>query len=116
MEKNWSINLCRSNKKIQLTSLLNVNIPDLPINKIEGFEVTRLGSRHHAEATIKSTDPRGLPIYWVGPPGSEQDAGPGSDFNAINKNKVSITPLKIDITDYQNLYSINDKLNKFSLD
>lgn len=89
--------------------ILNVNIPDLPYEKICGFEVTRLGTRHGAEPTIKSTDPRGREIYWVGPPGKQADAGPGTDFYAVSQNKVSITPLKIDITDY----SVADELKSW---
>ncbi len=83
--------------------ILNVNVPDIPLHVLQGMEVTRLGTRHSAEPTIKQHDPRGHPIYWVGPPGAEQDAGPGSDFYAINSGKVSITPLKIDLTHYDSL-------------
>ncbi len=79
---------------------LNVNIPDVPYDELQGFEVTRLGTRHSAEPTIKSEDPRGREIYWVGPPGKQADAGPGTDFYAVSQNKVSVTPLRIDITDY----------------
>jgi len=80
--------------------LLNVNVPDIPFEDIGEFEVTRLGNRHKSEPVIKSEDPRGRPIYWVGPVGPEQDAGPGTDFYAINNNNVSITPLQVDLTKY----------------
>jgi 5'-nucleotidase len=83
--------------------ILNVNVPDIPLHVLQGVEVTRLGTRHAAEPTIKQKDPRGHTIYWVGPPGAEQDAGPGSDFYAINTGKVSITPLKVDLTHYDSL-------------
>lgn len=82
-------------------TILNVNVPNVPSNEIEGIEVTRLGTRHAAEPTIKQVDPRGRTIYWVGPPGLEADAGPETDFCAIKRNHVSITPLKIDFTHYQ---------------
>lgn len=82
-------------------TILNVNIPDLPLDKIKGIEVTRLGTRHGAEPIVKEYDPRGRPIYWVGPPGLEADAGPGTDFYAINQNCVSITPLHLDMTHYK---------------
>ena len=78
--------------------LLNVNVPDVPYEEIGEFEVTRLGNRHKSEPAIKSEDPRGRPIFWVGPVGPEQDAGPGTDFYAINNNNVSITPLQVDLT------------------
>ncbi len=99
---------------IKTDSLLNVNVPSVPYADLQGMEITRLGTRHHAEDTIEDTDPRGKPIYWIGPPGSEQDAGSGSDFYAINSNKVSITPIKVDMTDYQNFDSVDTILKKLS--
>jgi 5'-nucleotidase len=81
-------------------TLLNVNIPDLPLEQIRGMEVTRLGKRHGAEPIIKEYDPRGQTIYWVGPPGVEADAGPGTDFYAVSQKCVSITPLHLDMTHY----------------
>ncbi len=78
--------------------ILNVNVPDVPWEQLAGFQATRLGHRHKAEAVIKARDPRGRPIYWVGPSGPEQDAGPGTDFHAVRNNCVSITPLQIDLT------------------
>lgn len=81
-------------------TILNVNVPDLPIDQITGFESTRLGYRHKAEPVIKEFDPRGRPMYWVGPAGEEQDAGPGTDFDAIRRGAVSVTPLQIDLTRY----------------
>ena len=65
--------------------ILNVNVPDLPLEQIKGIRVTRLGNRHPAESVIRSEDPRGQPIYWIGPPGSQQDAGDGTDFAAIEQ-------------------------------
>lgn len=82
-------------------TILNVNVPDLPIKDIKGIEVCRLGTRHSAEPMVKESDPRGRTIYWVGPPGPEADAGPGTDFNAINRGFVAITPLQLDFTNYQ---------------
>ncbi len=87
-------------------AILNVNVPDVTIDKIGGFDVTRLGTRHLAERVIKQKDPRGHDIYWVGPPGPEEDAGPGTDFYSINKNRISMTPLQIDMTNYQSFDQI----------
>ncbi len=92
-------------KRLQSTALpadtiLNVNVPDVPISEITGFETTRLGHRHKAEPIIKEADPRGRPMYWIGPAGAEQDAGPGTDFDAVRRNAVSVTPLQIDLTRY----------------
>lgn len=83
--------------------ILNVNVPDLPLDQIKGIRVTRLGNRHRAESVICTEDPRGQPIYWIGPPGSQQDAGDGTDFAAIEQGYVSITPLTIDMTAYDSL-------------
>ncbi|MBX9742535.1 MAG: 5'/3'-nucleotidase SurE [Chthoniobacterales bacterium] len=82
-------------------TILNINVPDLPLEQIKGIEITRLGARHQAEAVIKERDPRGRPIYWVGEAGPEEDAGIGTDFFAINSGKISITPIKLDLTDYK---------------
>lgn len=84
-------------------TLLNVNVPDLPLHALKGFQATRLGQRHKAEPVIKAQDPRGQNIYWVGPPGPEQDAGPGTDFFALKEGYVSVTPLQLDLTRYEKL-------------
>ena len=81
-------------------TILNVNVPDIAWDKIEGVEATRLGRRHKSEPVVKMQDPRGKDIYWVGPVGAEQDAGPGTDFHAVRHNRISITPLNVDLTRY----------------
>lgn len=78
--------------------LLNVNVPDIPYEKILGIEVTRLGRRHKAEPVVRMTSPRGEPLYWVGAAGAAADAGPGTDFHATANGYVSLTPLQIDLT------------------
>jgi 5'-nucleotidase len=78
--------------------ILNVNVPDLPYAALQGIRSTRLGHRHKAEPVVKTTDPRGQTIYWVGPAGAEQDAGPGTDFHAVREGFVSVTPLQVDLT------------------
>lgn len=80
--------------------LLNINVPDIDYRSIKGMEVTRLGRRHKAEPVIKSSSPRGDAVYWVGAAGPAQDAGEGTDFYAIAHGFVSITPLQIDLTRY----------------
>jgi 5'-nucleotidase len=90
--------------------LLNINVPDLPWSAIKGFQSTRLGQRHKAEPVIKTQDPRGRTIYWVGPPGAEQDAGLGTDFYAVSQGYVSVTPLQLDLTRYDTLDSIKEWL------
>ena len=88
--------------------ILNVNVPDLPWGEVKGMQITRLGHRHKAEPVIKEKDPRGRDIYWVGPAGAEQDAGPGTDFYALRNNYVSITPLQVDLTRHQLIESMQD--------
>lgn len=78
--------------------LLNVNVPDLPYEALQGMEVTRLGKRHKAEPVVKMLSPRNETVYWVGAAGGAQDAGPGTDFNAVERGAVSITPLQVDLT------------------
>ncbi|MFO1422420.1 MAG: 5'/3'-nucleotidase SurE [Candidatus Competibacteraceae bacterium] len=92
-------------------TILNVNVPDLPWERLAGFRATRLGHRHKSEPVIKSIDPRGRPIYWVGPPGPEQDAGPGTDFHAVHAGQVSITPLQVDLTRHGVLGSLTEWLS-----
>lgn len=80
--------------------LLNINVPDIDYRSIKGMKVTRLGRRHKAEPVIKSSSPRGDAVYWVGAAGPAQDAGEGTDFCAIAHDFVSVTPLQIDLTRY----------------
>lgn len=91
-------------------TILNVNVPDLPWASIRGFQATRLGYRHRAERVVEGRDPRGRPIYWVGAAGPGQDAGPGTDFHAIEHGFVSVTPLKFDLTDRERLTTVREWL------
>ncbi len=92
-------------------TILNINVPDLPYDEIRGYKSTRLGHRHKAEPVVKSKDPRGNTIYWVGPAGAEQDAGPGTDFYAIREGYVSVSPLQVDLTNHAALNIIGDWLS-----
>lgn len=96
-------------------TILNVNVPNLPLDKIKGLQVTRLGTRHGAEPIVKDKDPRGRPIFWIGPPGSEADAGPGTDFHAVNAGYVSITPLHLDMTYYKMFDQLSTWLDRINL-
>lgn len=90
--------------------LLNINVPDIPYEKLQGMEVTRLGRRHKAEAVVKSQTPRGETVYWVGAAGPAQDAGEGTDFFSIQHDRVSLTPLQIDLTRYGQMNAVKDWL------
>ncbi|HYG06516.1 MAG TPA: 5'/3'-nucleotidase SurE [Stenotrophomonas sp.] len=87
-------------------TILNVNVPDLPWDEVRGFETTRLGNRHRSEPCLPQTDPRGHTVYWIGPAGPEQDAGPGTDFHAVRTGHISITPIHVDLTRYQALEKV----------
>ncbi|TAK80915.1 MAG: 5'/3'-nucleotidase SurE [Betaproteobacteria bacterium] len=78
--------------------LLNVNVPDVEPDRLRGIEVTRLGKRHKAEPVTKLKTPRGETAYWIGPAGGAQDSGPGTDFHAVDNCRVSVTPLRLDLT------------------
>ena len=90
--------------------ILNVNVPDLPFDELAGVEVTRLGFRHRSEPLIEEKDPRGRTIYWIGPAGPGQDAGPGTDFEAVERGAVAVTPLKVDLTRHESLPQLKDWL------
>jgi len=98
--------------ELPIDTLLNVNVPDLPWDKIAGLQATRLGHRHKAEPIIKSKDPRGRVIYWVGPPGKEKDEGEGTDFYAVKHHYVSISPIKVDLTHHETVSKVTSWLEK----
>ena len=85
---------------IKEATLLNVNVPDVPPDAVQGVEVTRLGKRHKAEDVVKAVNPRNQVVYWVGAAGPAQDAGPGTDFHAVANRHISVTPLQVDLTRY----------------
>jgi len=80
--------------------LLNVNIPNRADAASLPRVITRLGRRHASEPVIRQINPRGDPIYWIGPAGSAREAGEGTDFHAVGQGRVSITPLQVDLTDH----------------
>jgi 5'-nucleotidase len=90
--------------------LLNVNIPNLPYDQIRGVQCTRLGKRHPSEPVVKMMNPRGEPIYWIGPAGPARVGGPGTDFHAVTAGFVSVTPLQIDLTHDEQLPAVADWL------
>lgn len=94
------------NHPLPKDTLLNVNVPDIPFAQLQGYQATRLGQRHKSEPVIKAKDQRGRDIYWVGPPGSEQDAGEGTDFYALKMGYVSVTPLQLDLSRYEQMEAL----------
>jgi 5'-nucleotidase len=92
--------------------LLNVNFPGDPALGIKGIRATRLGRRHKAEPAVKASDPHGEPVYWVGKVGAAADDGPGTDFHATANGYVSVTPLQIDLTRYEQIDHVGTWLAK----
>ncbi|TXI74377.1 MAG: 5'/3'-nucleotidase SurE [Dechloromonas sp.] len=97
-------------KPINQPVLLNVNVPDIPYEELKGIEVTRLGRRHKAEPVVKMVSPRNETMYWIGAAGAAADAGPGTDFNAVERGFVSVTPLQVDLTQAVQLPAIRQWL------
>jgi len=91
-------------------------VPDRPWAELRGFAVTRLGRRHRSAPCIAQTDPRGRPIYWIGPPGEAEDDGPGTDFHAVREGFISITPIQVDLTRYQALEKVAGWVSSLSLE
>ena len=92
--------------------LLNVNVPDVPYAQVAGMEVTKLGRRHKAQAVVPAKNPRGETVYWVGPAGAAREAGPGTDFNAVERGLVSVTPLQMDLTHADQIPLVDGWLRK----
>ncbi|WP_371734817.1 5'/3'-nucleotidase SurE [Aliikangiella sp. G2MR2-5] len=97
---------------LQSNIILNVNVPDLPEEKIKGYKLTRLGCRHRADTIIPAKDPRGKEIFWIGPPSEPQDIGEGTDFDAIANDYVSVTPLVVDFTAYESFNSVKEWISR----
>lgn len=96
-------------------TILNVNVPDIPWEKVQGFEVTRLGHRHRAKEAVITQDPQGKPLYWIGPSGPGRDAGPGTDFHAVERGYISISPIQVDLTRYQALEQVSHWIKEIDL-
>ena len=95
---------------LEPTLILNVNVPDVPFGQLRGFRASRLGFRHRSAPVMRAKDPRGRPVYWVGPAGPEQDAGPGTDFDTVARGYVSVTPLQVDLTRHAALQTLGSWL------
>lgn len=83
--------------------LWNINIPAVAPEDIQGIKITRLGRRHHQQSIVPSTNPRGEPIYWIGPAGDASDRLGGTDFAESETGFITVTPLQIDLTAYQQM-------------
>jgi len=95
--------------ELSYNTIINVNVPDIPLSEIQGIKSTRLGSRHKSEPSIK--DKEDTSLYWIGENGKEADNSEGTDFHAISNNFVSVTPLQIDSTKYSEMTILSSWLN-----
>lgn len=89
-------------------SFLNVNCPDLPVEKIKGIRVTRSGVRIYNDILVRKTDPFGRPYYWFGGDTPESMDVDGTDGTVMKEGFVSITPIQQDLTDYGMLEMMKD--------
>lgn len=94
-------------------AILNMNVPDVPLESVRGIRTTRLGFRHKSEPVVRALDPKNRPIYWIGPAGAGQDAGPGTDFHAVAESCVSVSPIKVDLTAHAALDSVGKWFSRF---
>jgi 5'-nucleotidase len=93
-------------------TIINVNVPDIPMNEVKGIKSTRLGSRHKSEPSVQ--DLKDPSLYWIGENGKEDDNTEGTDFHAISNNFVSVTPLQIDLTKYSEIKKVSGWLEKIN--
>ena len=93
---------------LSYNTIMNVNVPDVPLSKINGIKSTRLGNRHQSSPSIQ--DENNPSLFWIGENGKEADNGEGTDFHAIANNFVSVTPLQIDLTKYSEVKQVSDWL------
>ena len=81
-------------------TLLNVNVPDRPVGAVTEFTFTRQGRRRYGNAIVEKADPRGRKYYWIGSDELEFEAADGTDFAAVARGVISITPIHLDLTNY----------------
>jgi 5'-nucleotidase len=93
-------------------TIINVNVPDIPMNEILGIKSTRLGSRHKSAPSIQ--DSKDSSLYWIGENGKEADNVKGTDFHAVSNNFVSVTPIQIDLTKYSEVNQLSNWLENIS--
>ena len=90
---------------LSTNTIINVNIPDIPMHEIKGIKTTRMGSRHKSAPSIQ--DSNNPSLFWIGENGKEADNAEGTDFHAVSNNYVSVTPLQIDLTKYSEVQPLS---------
>lgn len=104
----FSVNVARKvlRQKLPKDTLLNVNLPNVPMDEIQGVRITRQGKRIYGEAIVEKRDPRGRKYYWIGGDSLASQDIPGSDLVAVAQNYISITPIHLDLTNYMSLRNL----------
>ena len=100
-------------KNLKIQTVLNINVPDIPKEDVQGFAITQLGRRVMPDLSNGNIDAYGDEIHWIGPPPPAEDNQEGTDFNAIENNFVSITPLTTDLTDKTQIKSLQNWIAEF---
>jgi 5'-nucleotidase len=93
-------------RRLPKDTLLNVNLPNVPLEEIRGVKITRQGKRIYGEAVVEKRDPRGRKYYWIGGDTLQRQDIPGSDLEAVEQNYISITPIHLDLTNYVSLRTL----------
>jgi 5'-nucleotidase len=84
-------------------TLLNINFPDLPAEEVRGVRITRQGKRIYEDSIVEKRDPRGRKYYWIGGDSLRSEEMPGSDLEAVEQNRISVTPVHLDFTNYASM-------------
>ncbi|MCK4234295.1 5'/3'-nucleotidase SurE [candidate division WOR-3 bacterium] len=100
-----------NNLNLQPRTLINVNVPSLPPAEIRGIAITKLGNRIYRDDIIQQVDPRGRYYYWIGGDTPIWEKIHGTDFEAIENGKISVTPLHLDLTNYNEIENIRKNID-----
>jgi 5'-nucleotidase len=103
------------NDDLGADKILNINVPNVAMEDLQGFQVTRLGKRHRDNCVVQSEDAMQRPVYWLGPQSPGQDISSGTDFHALERNYVSVTPLDVDMTAYKSFQQVSDWVAELTL-
>ena len=93
-------------------TLLNINLPDIPENKVKGVKITRQSKVKFKDIFIKRIDPRGRDYYWMDGDYKVTSNDEDTDYVAIKNNYISITPIQHDMTDYKKIGYFKDVIFK----
>lgn len=99
-------------KNAAVTGLLNVNVPNIPMEQVKGVRATKLGVGRYKNLFEKRLDPRGKPYYWMKGIQFEPENTDEDDYSAVQQGFVSITPLKIDMTNYEQFQTVRSIFNE----